>query len=752
MKAMKENIYWSMTKEAWKRDRFSTISFTAFVAISVAMISLTAMLFTNLTGAIEHLMDVAKTPDFLQMHTGDIDAEQMEKFVRNRPEVAGYQVARFLNLENSILMLGEESLLDSTQDNGISIQGDGFDYMIGLDNELPKVCPGEVYVPVCYESMYHVKIGDTMRIGDHKLTVVGFIRDSQMNSMMASSKRFLVCGEDYENLKSLGSEEFLIEFLLTEGTDTNSFQTAYEDANLPMNGPTITRPLIQMMNTLSDGITIMIILLISVLVLLISLVCIRFLLLTRVVSEAGEVGILKAIGISGKDIRNMFLRRYRWLVIAGAGLGMVISIGLFQPLSLQMQKLYGVSANGRNRYFYAVLSAVFVGGFIVFFVLRILRKLNEMTALGALTGRIDAGKKKGNMLCIMLVTAIAVFLMLIPSNLYSTLSSPLFVTYMGIGNAEIRMDMRQGKGAGEAFETIGKTLSEDKDIQEYALYQTSLMPVQLEDGAAMNMLMEQGDHSKFPVTYSKGHAPASQGEAALSYLLSKELGLHPGDEIFVKKTEEYEKCIITGIYSDITNGGKTAKLYSKYLDQEENVMWRIVYVTLADAANMEAFAAKYAAQGAEVTDIAAQVQGTYGPTIHQVWQVSILVKMVSSLIILLVIMMFVRMIIANKRHMISIKKAMGFRSLDIKKRFWKSCVPFTLAGIIVGTVCGCVFGEGICGVALKSFGAEGFQFTYNLWSVAINMLFAGFAVILAVYLGSSGITSIKAVECCRGGE
>ena len=65
---MKDNIYWRMTKESWRRDRFSTVSFTAFVAISVAMISLTAMLFANLTGAIEYLMEVAGTPDFLQMH------------------------------------------------------------------------------------------------------------------------------------------------------------------------------------------------------------------------------------------------------------------------------------------------------------------------------------------------------------------------------------------------------------------------------------------------------------------------------------------------------------------------------------------------------------------------------------------------------------------------------------------------------------------------------------------------------------
>lgn len=745
---MKDTIYRRMTKESWRRDRFSTVSFIGFVAISVAMISLTAMLFANLTGAIDHLMEVAGTPDFLQMHTGDIDTDELEEFALSRPEVVHYQIVRFLNLENSILMLGEESLLDSTQDNGISIQGKGFDYMIGLDNELPKVSPGEIYVPVCYESMYHVKIGDDMRIGNKKLTVAGFIRDSQMNSMMASSKRFLVCEEDYENLKSLGSEEYLIEFLLAENTDTNAFKTAYEDANLPMNGPTITRPLIKMMNTLSDGIMIMIILFISVMVLLISLVCIRFMLLTRVVSEAGEVGIMKAIGIPGKDIRNMFLRRYHWLVLAGAGLGMVISIFLFRPLSSQMQKLYGVSANRLDRYLFAALSAVIVGGVIILFVLRILRKLNEMTALGALTGKPVEGKKNNNMLCIMIVTAIAVFLMLIPSNLYSTLSSPEFVTYMGIGNAEIRMDVRQS----EDFETIAKTLSEDKGIQEYALYQTSLIPVRLDDGTTMNMLMEQGVHSKFPVTYSKGHAPVREGEAALSYLLSEELGLSPGDEIFVKTAEEYEKCIITGIYSDITNGGKTAKLFARHPDNAENIMWRIAYVTLTDDVDREDFSAGYAATGAEVTDIESQVQGTYGPTLNQVWRASILVKMVSSFIILLVIIMFVRMIIANQRNMISIKKAVGFRSLDIKRSLWKSCIPYTLTGIILGTVCGCTLGEKLCGAALKYLGAGEFRFTLNIWSVALDILVGGFDVILAVYLGSNGIKSINAVECCRGRE
>ena len=225
------------------------------------------------------------------------------------------------------------------------------------------------------------------------------------------------------------------------------------------------------------------------------------------------------------------------------------------------------------------------------------------------------------------------------------------------------------------------------------------------------MLMERGNHKSFPVTYSKGSAPAKEGEAALSYLLSEELSLYPGDEISVKVGEKYEKCTITGIYSDITNGGKTAKLFVKHLNNQENVMWRIAYVILKEDVSRKDFIEKYEALGAEAADIAARIEGTYGPTLKQVWQVSVLVKIVSVTIILLVLMMFVRMMIVNERNIISMKKAMGFRSQDIRKSFWKSCIAYILVGIALGTICGCTIGEKICGAALKSLGAEGFKFS-----------------------------------------
>lgn len=144
--------------------------------------------------------------------------------------------------------------------------------------------------------------------------------------------------------------------------------------------------------------------------------------------------------ISGNDIHSMFLGRYIALIIIGCVVGMIVSVLTFEPLSVQMQKLYGVSGSGAGRILFASLGAVIVGMMIVLFVLRVLRRLNDTTAVNALSGIINQRKKNKNKLCIAFVTAIAVFLMMIPSNLYSTLSSPKFVTYMGIGNADIRMD------------------------------------------------------------------------------------------------------------------------------------------------------------------------------------------------------------------------------------------------------------------------------------------------------------------------
>ena len=156
---MKQNIFSRMTLSAWKRDQFGTMIFSCFTAITVMLFPLSILLFSNLTGAIDHLMEMAKTPDFLQMHTGELNPIEIETFVKGRQDVEDWQICRFLNIENSILFLGDKTLKDSTQDNGICVQSKGFDLLLDTENQEPEVEPGMVWVPACYQKKYDVQVG-----------------------------------------------------------------------------------------------------------------------------------------------------------------------------------------------------------------------------------------------------------------------------------------------------------------------------------------------------------------------------------------------------------------------------------------------------------------------------------------------------------------------------------------------------------------------------------------------------------------
>lgn len=159
---------------------FLSVVTTLFMAICAMLLALTIMLFLNLSGAIDSLMEQAQTPDFLQMHAGEIDREALERFVEGRQDVEQWQVCGFLNLENGIIRLGEKTLEDSTQANGLCVQGSGFDYLPDMENRLPDVRDGQIYAPVCYRAEYGVREGDAVWIGTREsevFTVCGIYSD-----------------------------------------------------------------------------------------------------------------------------------------------------------------------------------------------------------------------------------------------------------------------------------------------------------------------------------------------------------------------------------------------------------------------------------------------------------------------------------------------------------------------------------------------------------------------------------------------
>lgn len=740
-------------------NKLVTVSICIFMAASAMMLGLTILLFGNLSTSIDRLMQEARTPDFLQMHAGEIDQEKIAAFSGQQNAVESMQISRFLNLQNSQITLSGHSLINSTQDNGLSCQNQEFDFLIDSENRKILPEPGEVYVPVCYKGEYGVQPGDMMQIGTEKLTVAGFLRDSQMNSMMASSKRFLVSKTDYERLMTLGSEEYLIEFKLHDGSDINAFATAYRDAGLPENGPTITYPLIKMMNALSDGMMILVIFLISIVVLFISVLCIRYLILTRLEKDKNEIGMLKAIGVSNKDIREMYFTKYLLLSAIGSFTGALAALFAAKPLGMQMRVLYGEPENTDLIYLLMILATLAAVGIILLSVFRTLGSMEKMSAVDVLYGRGTLGKKKNLFLPIGIITAAAVFMILVPMNMANTIEDPAFASYMGIGDSRIRIDIRQTDNFEKSEKAAIEEIRHDERISDYALMRTASYKSILPDGNSYNLMIENGDHGKFPVRYSEGRYPEKDGEIALSILNAREMNVKPGDTILVytdtgDNHSDPVRCEVCGIYSDITNGGKTAKACFDDPNRKTEVMWSIIYLSLRDGISAGEWVSEYQQKfssfddGIKAIEISDYLEGTYGQTIRNISKASVVSMIMACMTLFVVVLLLIRFVIWKERSDSSLKKALGFTSADIRKEYLKKSFLYILPGILTGLFAGIIPGQSLSGIILGAMGAYGFHFILNPVNVFVftpALIIA--AAYLAVFISLLEVHRIRAFEC-----
>lgn len=746
-----------------KANKLVSAATCIFMAVTAMLLGLSILLYASLADSIDSLMTEAKTPDFLQMHTGELDEDDVNSFSQQREDIEAMQICTFLNLQNSQISIGNESFENNMQDNGLSCQSSLFDYLVDADNKVIYPSEGEVFVPVCYRKEYGIKSGDVMRIGKEELIVAGFLRDSQMNSMMASSKRFLISEPDYERLRQLGSEEYLIEFRLKDGSDINAFATAYKDAGLPDNGPMITYPLIRMMNALSDGMMILVILLVSVVVLLISMLCIRYIILTQLEKDKTGIGMLKAVGISRRDIRKLYMSKYLILSVVGCMTGVIAAIITAKPVGAQMRELYGNAGNTGLIYALMILGALAAEGVILLSVSRLLHRTDRISAADALYGRGSFGKKKNLWLPAMIITAAAMFMILVPQNMKSTIEAPEFVTYMGIGESHIRIDVRQTgnvrKIAGEVTEDIGH----DNRVRDYVLMETGSYRTILQNGSSYDLMIENGDHSRFPVRYTEGRYPENDREIALSVLNAEEMGVKLGDEIIVCKemkdgTAEEISCSVCGIYSDITNGGKTAKACMKDPDDATPVMWSIIYLSLADEDLTREWTNEYQDRyssfesGVKVTLIADYLKGTYGQTIRNISKAAAVSSVMACFVLFIVMLLLIRLVVWRERNDSSLKKALGFTSSDIRMEYLKKTVTYILPGIVLGVFAGIVPGQSLAALLLRSMGAYSFRFIIDPLTVfAAAPAMIAVSAVLAAILSLTEVKRIHAWECLRAG-
>lgn len=763
-------MFWKLIKNDIKNNKLQTFNITFFIVLSVAFLATAGQLGVQLTSSIHQLFQDAKTPHFLQMHTGELDKARMEKFVAANPEITDFQVLDFLNIDNTDLAFNGKLLKDSVYDNGFSTQSPRFDYLLDMKGELIDAQKGEVYVPIFYQTAGLARIGDSLTIRDHKLRVAGFVRDSQMNSSISVSRRFIIHEADYDVIEGMGDVEYLIEFRLKDPGKAGDIEAAYSKAHLEADGPPVmTYTLFMVVNAFSDGITIVVLLFISILVIGISLLCIRLTLLAKLEEDYKELAVLKAIGIPLKDIQKLFLSKYIFIAGIASLTGFALSFLFKQPLLSNMKLFFGEAQESRWTIFTAFALSALVFLVLYWYMKRLTKQLKSLSLNPAqiqpatrshktfaklpqtlyLTISDLLGRKKvyGTML---MVFILSIFILTVPMSIYSTISNHQFVRYLGAGDYDVRVDLAQVAGKEAAVAELVAQLKQDERVDTIELYRSKMVDYQPEKGSKQRLWLEFGNQTTFPIAYMEGKAPQGEQEISLSKLKADDLKKTVGDKLRLTIDGEERVVTVSGIYSDLTNGGKTAK--ANFKTSDTNLVWMILPIELKDSKDVKGFIADYQSRFAfaKLTDTQNYVKQIFGNTIQMVGIITWLAFGASLFLVFLIGILFIRMIYLKDQGEIALLKALGFTNAFIQGQYLMRAGLVLLVGLLLGNLLAITVGDGLAGGILSMIGVSGIDFvrdplfTYLL--VPIAMLFTTF---IATYLGLNELKTMDVSQLLK---
>ena len=722
---------------------------TALIALAATLMSAGTSLVVDSLSATHRLSQRAKLPDLVQMHTGRIDdntLQAIDHWAEARSDVTDHEVIKTLPVARQELSINGVNQSESYNEPAFVTSPKRFDLLLDDDGNPVNPGPGEVVLPIHYRVIKAADVGDavTVTTGGRTttLTVVGFARDAEMNAAMIPSKRLVVSSEDFSVLEQrLTEPEYLIEFTLTDSARPGSVIDAYKEAGLPSTGVNISASMIQFMNSLNVMLIVAVALVVAIVLAVVAILALRYAALAAIETDLAQIAVLKAIGAPLSRIRRLYVVKYLALSALGAALGYAagqpLAAALETPTTLYLGRppttLWSVGA--------PILTVLVLALGVIGFTWLALGRIGRISAIEALRSGTSASLRprrqrwrlsglrrlpvhawlgarealRPSNALLLGVLALCTLTMVLPANVATTLSNPQIATYLGAGQADLRIDVRSGV---QDLATVEKKVDSDPRVTRHATILRRSYKMATTAGGWETVLIDVGDHEAFPMKYLSGHGPTTNDEVSLSYSQAQVTGAKEGSTVTVQTADGKKDLTVTGVYQDITNNGKTAKAT---FDDGAPALWQIIYANFrsSDQASVVARDLRQEYPGVQAIGMNQYASQFFGATGSQVRLITTMACVIALGLSFLITVLFTVLIVSRERPQIGVLMALGSTRRDIAGQYLIRFGVLALTGVALGLLGTFTLGGSAIGAAMSSRGAPDLQLLPNPWLVGL---------------------------------
>lgn len=717
-----EKMYLSILKKDLKRKKAMNMILLLFIILATMFVSSSVNNIINVTTALDNYFEMANAPDYFVATMNKNLSVDIDETVGSASAVDHYAVENILFLSPDNFIFGDEDIVINGGTN--LVQSDiGMNYFLSDGSILETVKPGEFYMTEGKADALGVDVGDRLTIElngvSREFVLADKIKDALLGSNQLSITRYIISEEDFECfLSAENTEEYYGgTFVYLYSSDMEKVSTQIKPI-VDNSIRTMDRAFMEFCY-IFDMIVVGVLLVVSIILIAIAFVVLRFTISVTLSEEFREIGVMKAIGIGNFRIRGLYLVKYMGLSVIGATIGFALSFPFGEMLmSVSSQSII---VGKQSPILINIFCTVLVIAVILLFCYECTDKVKKMTPIDAIrngqTGErfrkkslMSLGKSKLSVTpflalndivsspkrygIISLTFFLCLSLLLILSATVSTMNSDSLATTFGWADCDIYIDSKIGaeymlEDGHEKLEkhlnNMEQTLAQN-DIPAKCYQETMFnLPVAFGENES-NICIYQGTGTTMDMyEYTAGTVPQNTDEIAITRIAADKLNANIGDTVTIKTIDGDKEYMITGFFQSMNTQGSGIRLHSdeyiNYAQATGYVNTQIVFTDNPDSEEINWRMEEIQRFFPEYENIE-----TCAETVKDMLGVADTLASVKSLIVILAIILAAlitvlmeRSFIAKEQGEIALMKAVGTRNGKI---YAYHALRFLFVGII----------------------------------------------------------------------
>ncbi len=696
-------MYLRILKKDLKRNKVMNIILLVFITLSAVFVSSSANNILTIINAQDDFFEMAGMSDYVVMTKGT-EAEELDSVIGSIELADSHHTEPLVYLSADDVLLNGKEIENAPTMTLFTFEKASLSYFTEDDMLIESIESGKIYLPVKLRNKNDIKVGDTLTVtlGETKkeFTVGGFIKDALLGSPNVGSTRCII---SYEDFKEIYSEPLVKEqqragaLCSIETKDTKKFAKELMDTGLST-VLVADSDLMQSMYVLDMAVA-GVFLVVSICLVLIAIVVLRFTINFTLSQEFREIGVMKAVGISDRKIRGLYLVKYFAISIVGAVLGLAAGIPFGNMLLEKASQLMII--NGSRLYFVNAICVALVVFVVMIFCWGGTKRVKKLSPVAAVRDGSEGerfSKKsplslaKGRMRpvsflslndilsnakrYITMITAFTLCLVMtiVVINTINTLKSDKLVAYFGAAESDVYLvdttyvDYFEEKGRDNFrrdLKEIEKTLEEEgmpcHAFGEIFMFST----LDAGENSFAGMIFQGTGVKASDYVYSKGSAPQNPNEVAITTKVAEALDVTIGDTLTYTDMDEKREVLVVGIFQSMMNMGNGVRLHEDAeINYTQAAGFNAYQITFYDTPNekelerrMERLAEIY--PESRVMD-GGEYANYFTGSADMVESIRNLLTPIMMIICMLIAMLMERSFIAKEKGQIAMLKAAGF--------------------------------------------------------------------------------------------